>query len=400
MLVFKTLLRLAHRRYTPKTFSPVLPPSNLYRGKTMTRRHFLAASTLAPFGAQSLFASKTPSDSLKSFLQQTLGTTGLPAIAAAAIKKGVLVGSAAAGVRKIGSPAAVTLADKFHIGSNTKAMTATLAAMFVENGKLRWESTLAEIFPERASRIHADYQKVTLQMLLHHRAGTPDNGHQYGSPTQSMIERRLGYLDAVVTNPPAHKAGTFNYSNAGYIIVGAILERVSGKQWETLIHDGLFEPLKMSSAGFGPPSKPEQTDQPWGHVLKDGKFIPHYGDNPAPLGPAGTVHCTVADYLKFADFHASMGTRPPGLLKSASLKKLQTPDPGETYAMGWGTGTRGWAKGRVLSHAGSNTMNYLITWIAPEIEFSIAVATNAAGPSVPAHADKVCGKLIELYAEA
>ena len=68
--------------------------------------------------------------------------------------------------------------------------------------------------------------------------------------------------------------------------------------------------------------------------------------------------------------------------------------------MGWGTGRRPWAKGRVLTHAGSNTMNYFITSIAPEIEFSIAVAARRSGPKVAGHADEVCAKLIELYAKA
>jgi CubicO group peptidase (beta-lactamase class C family) len=367
--------------------------------QVMTRRDFLSSACLLPFALRPLVAEEPHLDELTAFLQQTIKTSGLPALAAGAMKKGVLLGSAAAGIRKIGSPVPVTIADKFHIGSDTKAMTATVAAMFVEEGKLGWEKTLVEIFPERASTMNAGYQKVTLQMLLRHRAGTPENSHQYGSEGENMIQRRLKYLDSVVNKAPAHEPGTtFSYSNAGYIIVGAILERVSGKQWETLIRERLFTPLKMTSAGFGPSSKPNQIDQPWGHVLKDEKFVARFGDNPSPLGPAGTVHCTVTDYLRFADFHASMGARPAGLLKPESLKKLQTPEPGQTYAMGWGTGRRPWAKGRVLTHAGSNTMNYFITWVAPEIEFSIAVAVNAAGPKVAGHADEVCAKLIELYA--
>ena len=76
---------------------------------------------------------------------------------------------------------------------------------------------------------------------------------------------------------------TFSYSNAGYIIVGAILERVSGKQWETLIRDRLFTPLKMTSAGFGPPSKSNQTDQPWGHLNRGGNFVPHFRRQPGTV---------------------------------------------------------------------------------------------------------------------
>jgi CubicO group peptidase (beta-lactamase class C family) len=363
-----------------------------------TRRKFLQLAALAPWALSGLAEGAT--ESLNELLSPTLKSSGLPALAAAAMKNGQLLGVGAVGLRKVGSEAAVTVEDKFHLGSDTKAMTATVTAMFVEEGKLRWQQTLAEIFPERAAKMNAAYRKVTLEMLLTHRAGTPANTHNYGTPSQPVTLQRLIYLDATLQKPPINEPGSqFSYSNAGYIIVGTILERISGKSWETLMQERLFRPLKITSAGFGPPSKPNLTDQPWGHVAKNGKFEASYSDNPAALGPAGTVHCSMADYMKFSDFHASEGKRPAGLLTCAAVKKLQTPDTGRTYAMGWGTGKRDWAKGRVLTHMGSNTKNCFIVWIAPEIEFSIAVATNAAGPNVHEIMDQVCGKLIQKFAK-
>jgi CubicO group peptidase (beta-lactamase class C family) len=309
------------------------------------------------------------------------------------------VGAGAVGVRKTGASEAVTVRDQFHIGSNTKAMTATLAGMLVEEGKLQWTQTLAEVFPERADKMTAAYREVTLEMLLTHRSGMPANQRSYGTPIQSVSEQRLVHLDAVLATTPAFQPGTeFSYSNAGYIVAGTMLERIANKAWEDLMRDRLFAPLEMKSAGFGPPSRPNETDQPWGHVLKAGKFEPAFGDNPAALGPAGTVHCNLEDYLKFADLHAGAGSkRSSSLLKAETLMKLQTADTGRTYAMGWGTGKRDWAKGRVLSHSGSNTMNYFVAWIAPEIEFAMAVATNAAGPDVPKILDQVCGLLVKRF---
>src|SRR4051794_13471815 len=98
----------------------------------MTRRDFLPSACLLPFAVQPLVAEEPHVNELTAFLQQTLCSSGLPALAAAAMKKGALLGSAAVGVRKIGTPAVVTVADKFHIGSDTKAMTATVTAMLVE----------------------------------------------------------------------------------------------------------------------------------------------------------------------------------------------------------------------------------------------------------------------------
>ena len=76
------------------------------------------------------------------------------------------------------------------------------------------------------------------------------------------------------------------------------------------------------------------------------------------------MHCSIADYLKFADFHASDGKRPEGLLATELVEKLHTPPAGATYAMGWGTGERGWAKGTVLTHA-SRISPTLRHWACP-----------------------------------
>jgi CubicO group peptidase (beta-lactamase class C family) len=323
----------------------------------------------------------------------------LPAIAAAVSKTGVVLAAGAVGSRKIGEPAPVTPSDKFHIGSCTKAMSATLAAMLVERGRIHWDHTLVNLFPERGAKMHAGYRKVTLEMLLTHRSGAPANSTNYGSAQQTITEQRLAYVDSIINHAPASEPGTrFLYSNAGYVIAGALLERVTGQTWEELIRQRIFSPLGMTSAGFGPPSNPNQTDQPWGHVAKDGVFEPRYGDNPRVLGPAGTVHCGVLDYLKFASLHASGGTRPAGLILSASISKLQQPAPKQDYAMGWVVTTRDWAKGVALNHNGSNTMNFFVVWIAPKTQFALAVASNAAGDSVPKVLDDVAAALVGKFA--
>ena len=324
----------------------------------------------------------------------------LPALAAAVMKGGVVIASGANGVRKVGETTPVTILDKFHLGSCTKAMTATLAAILVEQGRMRWEHSLAQVFPERAAKMHSSFRGVTLDMLLTHRSGAAHDGTDYGSPNARMISRRLAYLDSVVNQPPAREPGAYGYSNAGYIIAGAMLERVTGQVWEELMRQRLFQPLGMTSAGFGPPSKTNQTDQPWGHVWKDNRFEPRYGDNPAPLGPAGTVHCALIDYLKFANLHVSSGERGPRLLTPASFAKLHRPPAGQDYAFGWIVVKRDWAKGLAFNHAGSNTMNYFVVWMAPRIDLCLAVATNAADGDnkVTQTVDKAVGELIRIAA--
>jgi CubicO group peptidase (beta-lactamase class C family) len=325
-------------------------------------------------------------------------SNGLPALAAAVMKNGKVIASGAVGVRKMGTTVPVTMLDKFHLGSGTKTFTATLAAILVEQGKIRWDSTLSQIFPERAEKMHPDFRDVTLEVLLWFRSGLPSPAGWWqkwlawskprGIPAElwpettvdpRIMEGRLIYLDLALAQTPMFKPGTqCQYGNPGFVVAGAMLERVTGRPWEELIQQKIFNPLGMSSAGFGPCQKPNQVDQPWGHTFKNGRFEPVYGDNPEIIGPAGTIHCALPDYLKFADLHASSGKRGPQLLTAASFAKLQTPPEGQHYAMGWTTGYSPWAQGRGLWFAGSNTMNNFKVRLATDHDVCLAVATNAS----------------------
>jgi CubicO group peptidase (beta-lactamase class C family) len=371
----------------------------------MNRREFVASligsaaaitSALAT-AARNPAVPETPArEDLDEMLTSIRKEFSLPALAAGAVKQGRVVAAGAVGIRKVGEPAAVTWKDKFHIGSCTKAMTATLAATAIDEGKLKWVSPLAEVFPERRDKMDPAFREVTLEVLLTHRSGLAHDGTSYGRANTTITEKRLAYMDAVISKPPAHEPGAFNYSNAGYIIVGAMLERVMGKAWEQLMHERLFKPLNMRSAGFGVAAKERKTDQPWGHVWRVDKFVPRYGDNPPALGPAGTVHCSIRDYLKFASLHASLGARPSGIITRNSCEILHQPAK-DNYAKGWGVVERTWARGAALTHAGSNTMNYFVVWVAPKIDFALAVATNAAGEKVPAALDRVAGNLVKKF---
>ncbi|MEI9866054.1 MAG: serine hydrolase domain-containing protein [Limisphaerales bacterium] len=93
----------------------------------------------------------------------------LPAIAVVVVKEGRICERIAVGVRKSGDLTPVTTNDVFHIGSCTKSMTATLTAMLIEDGKLRWDTTIAEVFPELKGKMDKQYETVTVEQLLHHR---------------------------------------------------------------------------------------------------------------------------------------------------------------------------------------------------------------------------------------
>jgi CubicO group peptidase (beta-lactamase class C family) len=180
-------------------------------------------------------------------------------------------------------------------------------------------------------------------------------------------------------------------------------EKVTGLSWEDLMHQRLFLPLDMASAGFGPPGTKDKIDQPWGHVSGSTSLRPLQRDNPPVLGPAGTVHCNLKDWARFAALHLNEGrhnpgTRgPPGLLTPATFTRLHTPPEGETYACGWGVVRRGWAGGKALSHSGSNTIWYAVIWLAPQRQFGVLAVTNVGGDKAAKACDEAASALIGYY---
>jgi CubicO group peptidase (beta-lactamase class C family) len=186
------------------------------------------------------------------------------------------------------------------------------------------------------------------------------------------------------------------YSNQGYAIVGAMLEKLSGTAWEALITERLFKPLHMDSAGFGPPGTIGAIDQPWGHTRKLLVTVPLQQDNPPAIAPAGRVHCSLDDLARFTLFHLQRG-QTGGLLKSKTLDRLHTPPEGGDYACGWVVVKRSWAGGNALMHNGSNTMWYVVMWLAPERNFSVVVATNVAGSNAEQGTDEVAAAMIHQW---
>ena len=334
----------------------------------------------------------------------------LPALAAAAFRGDALLAIGAVGFQREGSDARVTRDARWHIGSDTKAMTAVLVAMQIDRGALHFEDTLASLFPDLA--IDAALKPVTVEQLLEHRGGLAA-----ALPKEVLVQMwseaedpasRAHAVAAILATPPARAVGTFEYSNSSYVVLGAILERITKKTWEDLIREDLFAKLGMTHCGFGAPSEP---DAPWGHRRDGERLVPVSpeaiaSDNPPALGPAGRVHCTLADWGKFlavilagarGDVARSQGNP---IASSATMKRLLTPPAGasanERYAGGWSFTERGWGGGTVLTHSGSNTMWLATAWLAPEKNLAFVAATNVFAPK---ELDAAFGAMVNAYAK-
>ena len=327
----------------------------------------------------------------------------VPALAAAAVLDGEVVSQGAAGVRKVGESIGVTMQDQFHVGSCTKSMTAVLAAMMVEDGKLDWETTVAEVFPKVV--IHPGFREVTLEQLLSHTGGAPGEiaGPLWKSLWEakgSAREQRRQLVAGVLKSPPVYQPGQGQeYSNAGFAIAGAMIETRCGKSFEELLKARLFGPLGMISAGFRAPATPGMIDHPYGHVRGEEKVVAFdpepTGDNPRAVAPAGAVHCSVGDLARDLSFHLSGDGG--GLLSAEAMARLHRPVKEKGFALGWVVTQRDWAAGRVLTHAGTNTMFYAVMWVAPEKDFAAIALCNLGGKMGLQKCDEAIAFLVKKH---
>ena len=323
----------------------------------------------------------------------------LPGLIGAIVKGNRLAAIGALGIRKIGSSEPMQVTDQVRLGSCTKAMTATMIATLIEAGKLSVSTTIRQVFPEVAPGFHRDFQSVTLWQLLTHRAGLPPNAPWWQLSGETTTDQRRDLLVRMLGDAPQSRPGTrYIYSNVGYALAGLMAEQVTGRSWEDLMRQRVFEPLGMLSAGFGPPGHAGRVDQPWGHQPVGREVRPTQKDNAPAMGPAGNVHCSVPDWALFVAAHLRGSQGKGSLLKPASFRALHNPAPGSDYAGGWVVGERSWAGGRTLTHNGSNTYWYVAVWIAPARDFAVLTATNQGGPAGEEATDQAASKLIESFA--
>ena len=330
---------------------------------------------------------------LKEVLAPVVSSNPLPALAAIVFDDQKVIASGAIGVRKFGDPTLVTIEDSFHLGSCTKAMTATLAARIVERGDISWTTTVKEALG--LQNVDSALENITLLELMSHNAGMPaslknqppglwkylyyNNTWQKGAKGRAD---RLKVAELLFSATPAQAVGSYKYSNAGFMIAGAMLEAATDTEWEDLMRTELFKPLGMKNCGFGPAARPDKVDQPWPHKLGNDKPLlvtpliraPESWDNPRSLGPAGTVSCTISDWAKFGQLHLGDGG---DYISTESMSKLhEVRNASARSALGWFSYKRSWAGGTALTHTGSNLFNFAIVWISPTKKKGVMVATN------------------------
>lgn len=341
---------------------------------------------------------------LGAILTPFLSRYGLPALAAAVVKEGTIIAAGAVGTRRAGAQIPVTLADPFHIGSCTKAMTALLAGVLVDGGHIGWDTEIGQISPVLRLGMDDGLAKVTLAQLLSHIGGLPTDSEELlrvvldsqrleGVNLDAMRRWIIGQWRAKPLSWPA--GTTFAYSNLGYIIAGVMLESSGGATWEELVSTHVFDALGLATAGIGPQARRGRVDAPLGHVIRqDGTLKPILagpnGDAQPVIAPVGGVHLSILDFARWAGWHAGAGRRGPTLVTPDTLRRLHTkvidmqpgPEtpPGAPDAVGYGYGwvhaTLPYTKGAVMLHTGSNGLNKAKVLVQPDRDVAMVVATN------------------------
>ena len=309
-------------------------------------------------------------------LEAILQKSEVPALGGAIVDSTGVKLIGVAGVRKKGETAVVTIDDVWRLGSNTKALTATMIAALVEQKKLSWGSTVGSVFPELG--LSGQPGEITLLQLLSHRSGLPTNANWNAlSKTGTVAEQRKAAVTKLKTVKLGSSPGSsYNYSNWGYVVAGAMASQVTGKTYEELMQSLLFEPLRMKSAGFSAGPTPGSLDAPWGH---DFDSTPSEHQDLLVIAAAGSsLYCSLEDWGEFVSDQLRGAEGKPAFLQPESYARLHSAPFGGTYALGWVVAHPSWAGGDVLWHSGSNAYNYAMVSMAPARDIAVLTVCNAA----------------------
>ena len=334
----------------------------------------------------------------------------LPAMTAAVVNSEGLIESAAVGVRKAGGEEPVTVEDRFALGSCTKSFTATLIASLIEDGTLRGDMRLGEIFAgglkgaRRTNRVHPQMAGAKIDELLAHTSGMiADAGNSpawialFTDKRPARVSRRE-LVAEVLAQPPGGEREKYEYSNLGYVTLAVIAEEATGSSYEELVTERILKPLGLESAVFRT-NETARAGDVWGHDDdgEPGDPTSSFAENPAAFSPAGTLHMNVLDWARWARWHLA-GDPAPVLNTQDAYDRMHEPltgpdAGGNPYGHGWILLET--PNGPAYTHGGSNTAFFSLIWVLPKRDVAVVVLTNQ-GSGFPA-CDAVAGQAMQQF---
>ena len=281
---------------------------------------------------------------------------------------------------------------KFRLGSLTKQFTATLILLLQQDGKLNVNDPVSKYLPNTPPA----WAKITIANLLSHTSGIPNftsfkEFHEWSMMPHTPEEEIAFFRDKSLDFEPRTK---FDYSNSNYIVLGAIIEKVSGKKYADLLRERILDPLGMKDTGLDTDDlllpKRAEGYHPGPHGLE----VARSESMTIPFS-AGAIYSTTGDLLKWE--HGLFGGK---VLNAESLKAMTTPGMGD---YGFGVGIRNEDGVRIVSHNGGIEGFNTYLACAPDKQIVVAVLSNVNGAAPDAMGaqlmDTMLGKPVVLANE-
>ncbi len=366
----------------PVSVPSAKPP--IHRGDGLTRDLF--PMTLSPAGKDVMKKLATVGKMLKEFVARKAFPGGVLAV----VRRGELALLECG--RQTYEPAAQAVSPDtiYDVASLTKpVVTATLVAMEIEAGKLALDTPISSYLPEwNAGPQPLWRQLVTLRHLLTHTSGLPGHVFYYESARtkQEVIAR-------AVTETLHYEPGSkCEYSDPGFILLGAILERITGESFEALAHATIFEPLGMNESIFNPSPKLRSRIAPTGADSQLRKRLLRgevHDDNGWVMGGVAGhagLFSTAGDLAVFCKMILNGGIYAhKQLLRRSTIQEFTSPQAlaGNTRALGWAMRTEPSSSGRYFSASSFGHAGFTGTsiWCDPEKDLAVVLLTNRVYPT-------------------
>jgi CubicO group peptidase (beta-lactamase class C family) len=318
-------------------------------------------------------------------LRQAMSTLNVPGAALGILADG-REEHAAFGFASTEGAVPVTAETLFQIGSLNKTYTGTAAMRLVDAGRLGLDAPVRSYLPDLRLADESVAQAVTARHLLTHTGGWWGD---YFSNTGTADDAVAIYTRYVLPTLEqlAPLGGFFSYNNAGFVLLGRVIEVLTGRPYRAAAADLVLDPLGLTRSTFVPEQvlrRPHATGYTAGAAPGAAAPVPVEPlFLPRSIDPAGGLWSTTADQLRYARFHMGDGTAAGGrrLLQPETLRLMQTPQigiPGQgplTMGMGWFVLERGGL--RLLYHGGDTFGQHTEFWIAPDAGFALVVFANA-----------------------
>jgi CubicO group peptidase (beta-lactamase class C family) len=324
----------------------------------------------------------------------------IPEISYAVVTDTSILEMEALGFHSINLNDTATLQDRFHIGSNTKAMTAFMIAKYVELRKLKWSTPFFSIFPEWKNKAKEEYHTITLQDVLSHRARIQpfqgENDPAIPELKGTKQEKREAFAKFVLTLKPVEvdTVHHFIYSNAGYTLAALMLEKVTGKSWEQLVEKVFNQDLKLNVQLSWPNN--QQLKDTWGHSFENGTLIPVPSTTDYRLDytePSGDINSKLSDYVRFIQLNLQGIEGKNNYLKAITYATLHKGV--ENYSLGWFNSIE---QGNDFStHAGTAGTYYSLVAIDRKKYIGYIIFTNSFNEETTNGARMLMRKLKDNY---